>query len=352
MTEEGPDSVSWLLARVMEKRLASLGSIIDPRLLAEALRRSTDGVRVNEKMGNLVLTSSVGKGDLTALVGRDWKISLSYYGRDEGGEVSVFYSEDRGDGNGANWYSQNLPDGSAAKILVNAQAEIPTTVRESAYVCRASHMFGGLLWDPSARHPAEVAYYPNGNVYWLHRYQNGLAKGRPGLPVFENYWEHGQLRIAEFGNDLLGKSRPIHEGPAYCEYYHNGQCAVEIYAERKWEEVRGRSILQPKWKARYFDPQGQRTTREVLMETKSLSGFMATDLRREMEDRGENVREEQIFLQRFTESIRLRDCVEPAPFFISPHPHQSPEAGKTTSQGLPRGNSHSPLFPSSGAKYI
>jgi hypothetical protein len=349
MKEEGAHATGRLLVGLVEKRLLSLGRKIDRRVVAEVLTRSIDGVKISEKIGDLVFSNDGGgRGDLVVKVGENWKISLSYHGLEEGGEISVFSREDRGDGHGKGWYSQDLPDGRAAKILVDVHCRLGGHRPDMAYVCRSSHMFGGLLWDRSPDQPAEVTYYPNGNVYWRHRYQNGIAKGRPSLPVFENFWENGQLRIKEFGNDLIGKSRPVQEGPAYCEYYHQGQCAVEIYAERKWSESSGRSTLLPTCKARYFDERGQRTTREVLMKTKDSNGVITEDLRRELEDLGESRREEQTFLHRFTESIRLRDCVEPKPFFISPHPNLSSES----ITALARGKINPALFPPSAAKCI
>jgi hypothetical protein len=357
MKMEGPVAVSRLLVGVFEKRLKSLGHEIDHRLLSQALQRASNGSRFEEKMGNLILTAG-GKdpGDLVAKVGEEWKISLAYYGIEEGGEVSVFSREERTDGRGKGWYSQNLPDGSAAKILVNAQSRPESNRPEMAYVCRSSHMFGGLLWDWSADQPAEVSYYPTGNVYWFHRYQNGVAKGRSGLPVFENYWENGQVRIVEFGNDQVGKSRNVQDGPAYTEYYPDGRCAVEIYAERSWSESRGHSVLLPGWKARYFDANGKRTTREVMMETKSVGGVLSADRQRGLEDRGENKRVEQIFIARFTESIRLRDSVEPAPFFIAPSLTLNHVGASTTRPpapaGLGRGEPQAPPSHTSPSRHI
>lgn len=358
MKVSGSGSANRLLVEIMGKRLRSLGLEIDRRLVSEMSRRVCNGVRVHEKVGNLLLVSGgEGKEDLVANVGGEWKVSLVYHGMEEGGEVGVFAREDRGDGRGEVWVAQNLPDGSAARILVDAQSSTEGKV-EAAYVCRSSHMFGGLLWDWSMSQPAEVAYYPDGNIHWRHRYQDGHAKARAGLPVFENWWKNGELSIVEFGNDLLGKSRPVEEGPSYSEFYPDGHPAVEICAERRWSESQGRSILQPNWKALYYDEEGKRTTREVLMETKSNGGFLSPERRREIEDQGESRKEEEKFLHRFTESIRLRDTVDPCPFFLatalalSTRTESAIPAVPNPSPGLPRGRAPSKSSSSSGSLHI
>lgn len=314
---EGENAVSRLLVEVMGKRLKSLGCEVDRRFLAEALRRVSNGPLGPEKLGGLVLSRG-GQGDLVATTKDSWKVSLLYHGSDQGGEVAVFVRDPEAGQLGHGWWTQDLPDGGAARVTIFAHHHpADGGLGESAYVGRESHMFAGMLWDPSLTRPAEVAYYPDGNVYWWHRYQNGFGKGKSGSPLFANYWENGRMRALEFGSEHVGKSRPLADGPAYCEFHPNGRPAVEIFAERKWDESSGRSVLQSGWKARYFDVHGIQTTRKVMMEIKSEGEAFGNQARRDLEDQGENKREERLFIDHFTESISQHVSVIPRPFFIS-----------------------------------
>lgn len=357
MRVEGADAVRRLLVEAMGKRLKSLGGEVDHRFLAEALRRVSAGFMEPEKLAGMVLSRG-SQGDLVATLGDSWKVSLSYEGRYEGGQLSVFAKEEKAAGRERGWYSQDLPDGSAAKIVImsqvkpkgkwkiNQSASSRHAEGESAYVCRESHMFAGLLWDCSSAHPAEIAYYPSGKVYWWHRYQNGVAKGRSGLPVFANYWENGQLRILEFGSEQLGKSRRLQEGPAYSEFHPDGRLAAEIHAERKWDESEGCSVLPPGWKARYFDENGVRTTRRVMLEIKTEGPRLGASARRNLEDQGEEKREEQLFIERFTESISQHSNVTPRPFFISERENTDQVSLNVCPQSLARGRSSKTMSPS------
>jgi hypothetical protein len=337
MKVKGPSALERLLAAILEKRLESLGCGISKPELGEAMRCAVNGLKFEKKMGNLTIaTGRPTRRDLTVEVAPVWKISLSYQGDGEGGSVSVFSKEEVIEGGGEGWYCQNLPDGSAAKVLVATHRRQGETNQDMAYVCRSSHMFGGLLWDLSADQPAETAYYPSGNVNWIRRHQNGLAKGRTGLPVFEKYWENGRPCIVEFGNDQIGISRPVQEGPSYAEFYSSGHPAVEIYSERRWSESEGCSVLLPTWKAHYFDQLGRRTTRAVLIETVRAGGSLSEEERRDIEDRGENRRDERIFVENHTQSIRLRDCSYPEPLFVASC-RQAPLPPLVSPRGLGRG---------------
>jgi hypothetical protein len=338
---EGAGSVTRLLVEVMKKRIGSLGFDLDSRLIEEAFRRVRTGYMSPEKMGPVVLsTETPGHRNLAATVGDLWKVSLRYQEDEDAGSVSVFAKLSHG-APAHGWRSQDMPDGSPAKTFVAASEKGSMQSGVLAYVCRETHMFEGMLWDRSTDTPAEIAYYPNGNVYWRQRYQNGTAKGRIGLPVFENYWDNGSVRILEFGNDLVGKTRPLSEGPAYSEYYPDGRLAAEIHAERRWDEVSGCSTLLPGWRARYFDTAGERTIRKVLLEIKKEGGWVNEEVVRDMVDRGENKMEEQLFVEKFTESIRLRDCTHPSPFFITsesirPRPAAAAKVAKGLSKGSPK----------------
>lgn len=356
---EGAEAVSRLLIQSMVKRIKSAGCSVDPRLIAESMEKVTTGGMTPRKIGNLVLEQGE-QGDLVATLGTAWKVSLSYDGRYSGGQISVFAKEEKATGRTPGrwhsqdlkrgWYSQDLPDGSAAKIAIMSQVQPSgaepfwsTSARrasgESAYVCRESHMFAGLLWDCSATRPAEIAYYPSGKVYWWHRYQNGVAKGRASLPVFANYWESGQIRILEFGSGQLGKTRRLQEGPAYSEFHPDGRLAAEIYAERKWNESAGCSVLLPGWKARYFDKSGVQTTRQVMLKIKTEGPDLGSPARRDLEDLGEKREEKQLFIIKFTELISQNASVTPRPFFISERENIDQVRLNVCPQSLARGQS-------------
>jgi hypothetical protein len=163
------------------------------------------------------------------------------------------------------WLRQDLPSGEPAETFIEggsnvslfasastARADLEATTSDSSMIfVKESHFSHGLLWDPNKNTPAEICYYPDGGVYWKRRYRGGICRGNGKLPCFEAFWPCATPQIVEYGNAELGKHRPLREGPAYQEFYANGNPAVVMFAERgklkscSWFEYDGQKLSLP-----------------------------------------------------------------------------------------------------------
>lgn len=318
---DGRDASNLLLCAAMARKIRALcfgtAGGIDALTVRGLLDKARGGSGWKGECGGVVFgTGGRGMGELVAEVGGNWRIHLFREGV-TGGAVTA-YAKEPGMTASAEWVAQDLPCGEAAETLVRTAKNPQGGDGEFAYVHRETHMTSGLVWDPSPWIPAESAYYPDGTPYWHQRCRNGEPKDRGGeLPVFENFWPNGRVRILEFGSREAGRSRETSKGPAYSEYYQNGQAAAEIFAERAWDESESCYKLKSGWAARFYRKDGRETTRGAMEMLLREGDACDEDALRGVEDRGVSLRDELEFVSDFTSSINLQAKIDPSPAFIS-----------------------------------
>jgi hypothetical protein len=314
--KRGEGAVKTLLCDTASRKLSEIGIILSGEYLSEILTDSKETEMPRDVVGRVTFSRSEAGNQLNIDVGSEWKICAFYKSEEEGGRVGSYA---KNDGEGPRWVAQDLPRGGAA--ITEIFSETATAGGEestvAAYIGRKSHMFAGLLWDPSPLIAAESVYYPSGNLRWRHRYQNGSGRaGKPSIPVFESFWENGQPCIVEYGTAGLGRSRPIAEGPAYAEHYPNGKVAVKIFTESPGAGAEGGGASPLAWQTFYYKEDGSPTTREVLEYLKNTGG-RGDDCRvRELEDRGISRRDEMKFIEKFCQDITSHSRVDPSPIFV------------------------------------
>ena len=170
-------------------------------------------------------------------VGEKWKVEVSLPGTffSDGSvvnppSVSVFFSSE---GHMGEFALQDPPDGSPASVTVGIGTSPAGTHHVSAYfayVRQESHHFNGAKWNPKFSIPAEIKYYPAGNVESRTHYLRGkMGSNDPDIPCFESFWEDGSPQVIEYGTEAHGRFRPPDSGPAYVEHFPNGTVALEIF---------------------------------------------------------------------------------------------------------------------------
>ena len=310
LTWRGTESVTNLLCLIASSKLRQLGyEVAREEVLSMILGAKKTHIPKGEVGGGHMVTCFIGgqgRDEFVLQAGRDWRVHVFHQSEEDGGTVCVFSRGDDVEGR-VRWLGQNTPTSGAAHTTVLASDD-----GEFSYVGRESHLFEGLMWDPTPEQAADVAYYQNGGVRWEHSYQNGAANSSKGRrAVFRGYWKNGAVRTEEYGDAERGIWRSIKDGEAYSEYYPNGEVAVKIFVEK--DEL---GTIQPTWKTEFYRQGGRVSTRKALLKLKELGGGFDDDEVREIEDSGSCRDEELGFLENFCRKLGSSSRGDAVPFFI------------------------------------
>ena len=147
-------------------------------------------------------------------------------------QLSVSYSDNGQDGE---YELQDPPCGKASVVCVGISSERDRgdfRICHFSYVKSEAHYSCGVRWNPKPKTAAEVFYHDTGFVRCrIHRRQGRICSPDPATPCGESYWENGQLRAFEFGDERRGRYRRSTNKPSYAEYFPNGVAGLEVFSE-------------------------------------------------------------------------------------------------------------------------
>lgn len=267
MTDESPDySGGWkfaegrdadlkLAARIFRDKVVEAGGDVEAELIFSLLLKIRNQIAPDGRIKlagseaggfDLFFRSSDGEeqfGVLTAVTAGGWRVSLGVLRDTEGVQIvtSVGALEEEPQSSFLGDYlneAQDLPQGGAAQTLILMEkggAGVGPLLMDLAFVAAEIHFSHGTKWNPSPERMAEVGYYPDGVVKWQRSWIQGRVRAVGDHPSFRSFWENGNPQVVEYGGQWGGmgggKDRARSKGPAYEEFYRNGNKALSMFAE-------------------------------------------------------------------------------------------------------------------------
>lgn len=260
LSMEGGSSYLLLPARIASSKLRELGTDLPPNLIVEAFEKNlpSRSLRVPASLKKMIPGRTAdffafGFGlQLSICLFPRWKLEISVGGAHQSTIIQVFVSSDGG------WVLQDLPSGSPAETITSPSVNFGDGGEvENTYVLSERNFFQGKLWNRLRESPADLAYYDHGGLRWTMKYTNGEPQTSRSSPWCKFFWPSGSVMMEEYGSAKTGRHRPVQAGPAYQEYYPDGNIALSIFSENgqivgtgKWFDERGnqvnpRSLVEP-----------------------------------------------------------------------------------------------------------
>ena len=191
-----------------------------------------------------------------------WRLEM-LYDDSSGNSTITVYSGFRSEDAGVVWDKHDLPSGTASFTKIE-KADGPFEGGcDFCFVSEERHFSHGELWDRSLQIPAYRGYYSDGVARWELRYVDGRAAGRDGIPLGKLFWGNGNVMAEEYGDSIVGRNRPLADGPAYLEYYPDGTVACKVFA------VKGKVVGDPE----RFHPCGGRKLGESQRDFQGLEDW-------------------------------------------------------------------------------